>query len=103
LITDHRLRKSLYVRLEPTGLSEMHSFVETQLMLLSAMAHAYNPNYSGSWDWEDQIQGQPGQKFMRPHLNQWLGMAVHAYHSSSLEDWGPGWPGCKVRPYLKNN
>jgi hypothetical protein len=48
------------------------------------------------------------KKFMRPHLNQELGMAMHIYHPSCEGEqkigglqFGRTW--AKVRPYLQNN
>jgi hypothetical protein len=52
-------------------------------------------------------EASPGKKFTRPHLNQWLGVVVHARHPGysgkrKLENDGPCQPGHKARPLSKN-
>jgi hypothetical protein len=48
---------------------------------LGAVAHAYNSSYLEGRDWEDRGSRPAwGKRFMRPHLNQQLGMAVGAHH-----------------------
>jgi hypothetical protein len=52
------------------------------------------------------VQGQPRQKFVRPHFNQWLVIVVHFCHPSYMgkhkqEDGSPGLPEHTVRHYLK--
>jgi hypothetical protein len=50
----------------------------------------------------------PGKKFVRPHLNQWLGKVVHACHPSLLGSINrkitvQASLGINAKPYLKNN
>jgi hypothetical protein len=37
---------------------------------LGAVAHAYNPSYSGGRDQKTTVGASPGKKFMRHQLNQ---------------------------------
>jgi hypothetical protein len=68
-----------------------------------------NPNSEGREIRKMVVQGQFKQKVPRdPHLNQWLDAMAHTCHPSFVgkhtqEDCGPGWPGHKMRPYLKNS
>jgi hypothetical protein len=46
---------------------------------LGMVAHAYNPSYLGG------REDNPGTKLVKPHLNQWLNVVVHACHPSYAE------------------
>jgi hypothetical protein len=54
-------------------------------------------------------QGQPGQKFMRPHLSQWLGAVACVYHPSYVGEvqmgglWSKAISGIKPDPISKIN
>jgi hypothetical protein len=73
------------------------------------MAHACNPSYLGGRDQEDHGSRPAWAKSSQdPHLNQSKpGMMVHTGHpifgETAWENHDLGWPGCKVRPYPKNN
>jgi hypothetical protein len=51
-------------------------------MKLGVVAHDCNPSYSGGGDQRTAVQGQYAKKFLRPHLNQWLGAETCACHPS---------------------
>jgi hypothetical protein len=72
------------------------------------VAHTCSLNYLGSKHPEDySLRMVCAKSLQDPHLNQWLGSMASTCHPCYLgkhkQDHGPGWPGGKVRPYLKNN
>jgi hypothetical protein len=46
------------------------------------------------------FEASPGKKFVRPHVNQWMGTMV-SYVGKHKLDCGPPWPRHKVGTYLK--
>jgi hypothetical protein len=71
------------------------------------VVHAYNPNYSGGRDRRNKVQGQPGQKLVRPYLKIKLGKVAHAVVPAMQEAeigrlQSKADLGKSMRPYLKN-
>jgi hypothetical protein len=73
------------------------------------VAHAYNPSYLGGRDWQDHglrpVRAKSSQDPISTDSQGWWRVPVNSATVGSVkqQDYGPGQPRQKSRPYFKNN